>query len=96
VFGSDALQVGVAAMFTVGVERKAKRDGPRMEARFAGFAAPGKNFRATEKIIHHGASLGATYFAGLANRAGDGQGVGLQYCRQHRRCGERGQENVAL
>ena len=77
VLGSDTLQVGAAAKATVGVERDAKRGGARVKAGFAGFAAPGQNVRGTEKIVHHRASLGAAYFAGLANRTSKWQGCGL-------------------
>ena len=76
-FGSDALEVGVATMLTVGVEREAEWDGAGVETGFASFAAPGEDFRAAEEIVHDRTSLGTAYFAGLADRAGDGQGCGL-------------------
>jgi hypothetical protein len=48
-----------------------------VKTRFAGFAAPRQNVRAAEEIVHHRASLGAAYFAGLANWTSYRQGCGL-------------------
>ena len=77
VFGGDALEVGTAANATVCVKGDAKRGGARVKAGFAGFAAPGQNVRDAEEIVHHRASLGAAYFAGLTNWTSDRQGCGL-------------------
>jgi hypothetical protein len=52
VFGGDSLQVGVAAVGAVRVKGETKRNGTRVEARFADFTAPGQNFRTAEKIVH--------------------------------------------
>jgi len=95
-FGRNSLQIGVAAIATMRVQGKAKRDGAGVEASFAGFAAPGQNFRATEKIVRYRAPLGAAYFGGAADRAGNRQGLRPLDCGQHRRTFRRGQGNVLL
>jgi hypothetical protein len=76
VLGGHALEVGVAAIAAVGVERETERDGACVEALFAGFAAPRENIEGADEIVRESAPLGAADFRGVTIWAGDGQGVG--------------------
>ena len=77
VFRGDALEIGVAAIAAVGVERKTERDRAGVKALFALFTAPRENIENADEVVGQGASFGAADFRSVTIWTGDGQGIGV-------------------
>src|ERR1700675_635575 len=90
-FGGDALEVGAAAVGTMGVERKTEGHIASMEARTTLFAAPGHNANATEKVIEQRTPLGAARPWRVTDWAINEQGLRFN-CGKHRTSARQPQE----